>query len=86
MAGSEAYSQLNTQSSAVNGLPSCHLTPFFSFQVTDLPSLASAAVLRVGDLGGEDRHEVAVGVPPGERLVEDARAVLVLGADGEMRI
>ena len=38
VAGSRAYSQLNTTSSAVNGLPSCHLTPGFSFQVTDMPS------------------------------------------------
>jgi hypothetical protein len=40
VAGSLAYSQLNTTSSAVKGLPSCHLTPGFSFQVTDLPSAA----------------------------------------------
>ena len=38
VAGSLAYSQLNTTSSAVKGLPSCHLTPGLSFQVTDLPS------------------------------------------------
>ena len=40
VAGSVAYSQLNTTSSAVNGLPSCHLTPGLSFQVTDLASAA----------------------------------------------
>ena len=48
--------------------------------------LVERAALGVGELGGEDRHEVAVGVPPCERLVEDPRAVLVLGADREMRI
>ena len=42
VAASAAYSQLNTMSSAVNGLPSCHTTFLFSFQVTDLPSLATA--------------------------------------------
>src|ERR1700741_3030469 len=41
VAGSEAYSQLNTTSSAVNGRPSCHSTPFLSFQVTDVPSAAT---------------------------------------------
>src|SRR6266446_4528431 len=40
VAGSDAYSQLNTTSSAVNGRPSCHCTPFLSFQVTDMPSAA----------------------------------------------
>ena len=45
-----------------------------------------AAVLESGNLGGEHRHEVAVGVPAGQRLVEDARGLLVLGADGEVRI
>ena len=42
VAGSAAYSQLKTMSSAVNGLPSCQTTFFFSFQVTDLPSLPTA--------------------------------------------
>ncbi len=41
VAGSLAYCQVKTRSSAVNGLPSCHFTPDFSFQVTDLPSAAS---------------------------------------------
>src|SRR5438445_629043 len=38
VAGSAAYSQLNTTSSAVNGLPSCQRTFGLSFQVTDRPS------------------------------------------------
>src|SRR2546423_14874415 len=42
VAESAAYSQLKTMSSAVNGLPSCQTTFFFSFQVTDLPSLPTA--------------------------------------------
>ena len=44
------------------------------------------AVLDRGKFGREDRIEVAVHVPARERLVEQARAVLVLGAGGEMRI
>ena len=86
VAGSAAYSQLKTTSSAVNGLPSCQLTPCFSFQVTDMPSAARPPFSRARDLGGEHRHQIAVGVPAGERLVEDARAFLVLGADGEVRV
>src|SRR5262245_15912602 len=48
VAGSATYSQVNTQSSAVNGLPSCQVTPFLSFQVTDLPSLARPPFCAVG--------------------------------------
>src|SRR5512137_776026 len=48
VAGSFAYSQVNTQSSAVKGCPSCQVTPFFSFQVTDLPSADSPPFSRVG--------------------------------------
>ena len=59
VAGSLAYSQLKTTSSAVNGLPSCQLTSCFSFQITDLPSAASAAVLAARDLGGELGLEIA---------------------------
>ena len=44
------------------------------------------AVLAAGDRLGQDRPQVALGVPAGQRLVEQARAVLVLGADGEVRI
>ena len=52
----------------------------------DLAALEHAAVGDARDLGGEDRHQVAVVVPDGERLVEDARAFLVLGAVGEVRL
>src|SRR5262249_17808822 len=48
VAESAAYSQLNTTSSAVNGLPSCHATFFRSRQVTDNPSLATDPFWRVG--------------------------------------
>src|ERR1700687_3655658 len=34
VAGSAAYSQLNTTSSAVKGLPACHVTLRFSFQTS----------------------------------------------------
>ena len=52
VAGSIAYSQLNTTSSAVKGWPSCQVTPFFSFQVTDLPSGLSVGVVSVLTLRG----------------------------------
>ena len=55
VAGSVAYSQLKTTSSAVNGFPSCHWTFFLSFQVTEVPSLAIAAVLDGRDLGRQVR-------------------------------
>src|SRR5688572_5974474 len=48
VAGSAANSQVKRQSSAVNGLPSCQVTPFFSFHVTDLPSLATPPFWTVG--------------------------------------
>ena len=48
VAGSREYCQVKTTSSAVKGWPSCHLTPFFSFQVTDLPSAASVPSSRPG--------------------------------------
>jgi hypothetical protein len=53
---------LKTTSSAVNGLPSCQVTPRLSFQVTDLPSAAGRRSAR-RDLGGQHRDQVAVGVP-----------------------
>ncbi len=37
--GSFTNSQLKTTSAEVNGLPSCQVTPFLSFHVTDRPSL-----------------------------------------------
>ncbi len=48
VAGSLAYSQVKTQSSAVNGCPSCQVTPRLSFQVTLLPSAATPPFSRVG--------------------------------------
>jgi hypothetical protein len=44
------------------------------------------AVLAARDRGGELGLEVAIAIPRGQRLVEHAAAVLVLGADGEVRI
>src|SRR5207253_7523571 len=41
VAGSMMYSQVNTTSSAVNGLPSCHWTPFFTFTMIESPSRAT---------------------------------------------
>src|SRR5215475_13600956 len=48
VAGSITYSQVNTTSSAVKGLPSCHATFFLSFQVTDMPSFATPPFWRLG--------------------------------------
>ncbi len=51
-----------------------------------LAVLRHAAVFRRRNLGREDRNQVAVVVPARKRLVEDARAVLILGARREVRI
>ena len=48
VAGSAAYSQVKTTSSAVNGLPSCQCTPFFSLTVTERPSRATMPFCTVG--------------------------------------
>ena len=48
VAGSLAYGQWTNTSSALNGLPSCHVTPRLSFQSTDLPSAASPPLARLG--------------------------------------
>src|SRR5262249_4865248 len=45
-----------------------------------------AAVVERRDLLGEDREKIALGVERGKRLVEHARAVLVLGADREVGV
>ena len=44
------------------------------------------AILQRGNFGCEHRIEVAVGIPGRERLIEQPRAVLILGAGGKMRI
>src|SRR5437763_12690025 len=46
--GSATYCQVKTTSSAVNGVPSDHLTPGLSFQVIDFWSLAMPPLSRVG--------------------------------------
>ena len=48
VAGSAAYSQVKTQSSAVSGRPSCQVTPFLSRQSTEVPSRARPPLSRVG--------------------------------------
>src|SRR5215468_1604677 len=48
VAGSMTYCQLKTTSSAVNGLPSCHVTPRLRRHVTDRPSRASRPLATVG--------------------------------------
>ena len=48
VAGSAAYSQLKTTSSAVKGLPSCQSTPGLSFQVTERLSRDTPPFWRLG--------------------------------------
>ncbi len=43
-----------------------------------------AAVVDARQLGREDRHHAAIGIEARQRLIEDARGVLVLGARREM--
>src|SRR5437867_3614219 len=50
------------------------------------PILAHAAVANARNLVGQNRHRIAVGIEGGERLVEDAQAVRVRDADGEVRV
>ncbi len=74
---------------AVIGGKRLAVVPFdarFQFPDDPVDVLVDRAALGIRDLGGEDRHQIAVGVPSRERLVEDARAVLILGADREMRV
>jgi hypothetical protein len=44
------------------------------------------AILDIRNLGGEHGRQIAVGIPCRERLVENTRPLLVLGAASEMRI
>src|SRR5947207_4025012 len=48
VAGSAAYSQLKTTSSAVNGLPSCHVTLRLRRHVTLVPSFDTPPFCRLG--------------------------------------
>jgi hypothetical protein len=48
--------------------------------------LGQPVIFLARNLGGEHRNQIAFGVPSGQRLVKDAGAVLILGADGEMRV
>ena len=50
------------------------------------PVLREAAVVDARDVGGEDRDDGALGIVGGQRLVEDAGGVLILGAGGEVRV
>ena len=45
-----------------------------------------AVIVLARNLGGEDRDQVAVAVPAGQRLIEYPGTFLVLGADREMRV
>src|SRR5262249_53993944 len=51
-----------------------------------LAVLGHRAVLDRGNFGGENRRQIAVGIEGRQRLIEDPRAVLILGTGREMRI
>ena len=44
------------------------------------------AVFEIGKLGGENRNEIALGIPRCQRFIENARGFLVLSADCKMRV
>ena len=48
--------------------------------------LGEAVIFLARNLGGQHRDQVAIAVPPRQRLVEDPGSLLILGSDGEMRI
>ena len=48
VAGSAEYCQLKTTSSALKGLPSCQVTPFLRFQITQVPSFARPPLSTLG--------------------------------------
>src|SRR5215475_7329131 len=72
VAGSEAYSALNTTSSAVKGWTSCHFTSVLSFHVTDMPSAATPPFSRLGISAASTG--------------KSSPSVLVLGTHGEVRV
>ena len=51
-----------------------------------VPEIVNRSGLDAGNFGGEDRHQIAIRIPPRERLIKQPRTVLVLGADREMRV
>jgi hypothetical protein len=77
---------LKIMSSGVNGLPSCQVTPFFSFTVTERPWRGDPAVVDGRDLDGQDGDQVPIRIGRNQRLVEESGAVGILGADGEVGI
>ena len=50
------------------------------------PVLGEAAVVLARNLGSQHRNQIAFVVPSRQRLVKDPGALLVLGADGKMRV
>src|SRR5262245_40768804 len=47
---------------------------------------SKVTVFAARNLGGENRKEIAFGIPTSQWFVENARAVLIFGADCEVRI
>src|SRR5262249_57426051 len=68
------------------GVPVGPRAAFVILRKERLAVRGAPAVAQGGGLGGEDRREVAVRVAARQGLVEDAGAVLVLGADGEVGV
>ncbi len=58
----------------------------FQFPGHRLAIGAQPAIGAAWNLGGQNRHQIAIVVPHGEWFVEDARAFLVLGALREVRL
>src|SRR5689334_23332617 len=51
-----------------------------------LAVLAQAAVVQRGNFSSQHWPEIAIGIPSGQWLIENARSRIVLAADGEMRV
>src|SRR5262249_23257513 len=83
VAGSATYSHVNTQSSAVNGLPSCHATLFLRCHVTDLPSLARPPFWAVGISAARTAERLPSGSQDASGSEEDGRPSLSLGPGAE---
>ena len=68
------------------GLAVVPLDALLQFPGDGLAVSLQAAVLAVGNLFRQHRHQLTFGTVSGEGLVEDARGFLIFGADGEMRV
>jgi hypothetical protein len=51
-----------------------------------LAVLTQPAVVQRGNFRSQHRPEISIGIPSGQRFIENARSRIVLAADGEMRV